>query len=266
MSIPPSTKKPRTKKIALNEVEENLSLMEHRSGELLNQRQRLIQRRKEQISLCEQISCYQGLGIPLDGPDQYSFLHFVTGNLPEHNFEELRKNINANMAIFPVSRQRGRQSLFAITTRQASSDLEKLLQQVGFQREILPLIEGATVDNIAEERGREILQIEEELEKLNSRIRTIAVDFADPLEEIESIINMEYRLLDASQKFPRTESTVLIKGWVPAKDAGLLEQHLREITEDSFIFQSSLGIGNFYLTFINHMKPHSAGSFVILLR
>ncbi len=240
MSILPSTEKDCAIKITLNEVEENLSLMEHEAGELLNKRQLLVQRRKELVSLCEQISCYHGLGIPLDGPDQYSFLHFVTGNLPEQSFEELRKNINVNMVIFPATRQRGRQSLFAITTRQAWSDMEKILQQAGFQREILPSIEGATVDNISEERGKEILQIEEELEQLNSRIRTTAVGFADPLEEIENIVNMEYRLLDASQKFPRTESTVLIKGWVPANDAGLLEQHLREITNNRYIFQSSL--------------------------
>ena len=43
----------------------------------------------------------------------------------------------------------------------------------------------------------------------------------------------------ASQKFPRTEATVLIAGWVPADDITALEQRLGETTDGRYALQTS---------------------------
>ena len=82
---------------------------------------------------------------------------------------------------------------------------------------MLPVVEGATVDRLSEEGEREQEQLAAELEQVNDKLKTIAAEFALPLAEIEGFIDMECRLLDASQKFPRTEAAVLIAGWVPAE-------------------------------------------------
>ena len=47
------------------------------------------------------MSCYRGFDIPLGEPDQFSFLHFVTGSLPAQNFEGLRNELGDNVALFP---------------------------------------------------------------------------------------------------------------------------------------------------------------------
>ena len=120
----------------------------------MGHRQRLIQRQKELAAIYERVSSYRGLEIPLDGLDQFSFLHFVTGSLPAQNLESLGKEVGDNVALLPLAQQRGQQSLFAITTRQGQPALERALQQAGFQREMLPVVEGATVDRLSEE-GRE---------------------------------------------------------------------------------------------------------------
>ena len=172
-------------------------------------------------AISERVSSYRGLEIPLDGLDQFSFLHFVTGSLPAQNLEGLGKEVGDNVALLPLAQQKGQQSLFAITTRQGGPALERALQQAGFQHEMLPVVEGATVDRLSEEGEREQEQLTAELEQLNSRLKSIAAEFALPLAEIEGFVDMECRLLDASQKFPRTEATVLIAGWVPAGDVAV---------------------------------------------
>ena len=123
-----------------------------------------------------------------------------------------------NVALLPVSQQKGQQSLFAITTRQGWPALERTLQQAGFQHEMLPVVEGATVDELSEETQKEQEQLAAELEQLKGRLKSMAAEFALPLTEIEGFVDMEWQLLDASQKFPRTETTVLITGWVPADE------------------------------------------------
>jgi V/A-type H+-transporting ATPase subunit I len=51
---------------------------------------------------------------------------------------------------------------------------------------------------------------------------------------------MECRLLDASQKFPRTEAAILIAGWVPADHVAALERRIGETTGGRYALQTSL--------------------------
>jgi V/A-type H+-transporting ATPase subunit I len=240
LEILPLFKEPRPIEMTLNQAEESLRPMEQQSGDLLGHRQRLIQRQKELAAIFERVSSYRGLEIPLDGLDQFSFLHFVTGSLPAQNLESLGKEVGDNVALLPLAQQRGQQLLFAITTRQGQPALERALQQAGFQREMLPVVEGATVDRLSEEGEREQEQLAAELEQLSGRLKTIAAGFAQPLAEIEEFVDMECRLLDASQKFPRTGAAVLIAGWVPAGDVAALEQRMGEITSGRYVIQTAL--------------------------
>jgi V/A-type H+-transporting ATPase subunit I len=226
--------------MTLNEAQESLRPMEEQSADLLGNRLRLVQRRKELIATSERILSYRGIEIPLDGPDQFSFLHFVTGSLPAQNLESLGKEIGDNVALLPLVQQKGQQSLFAITTRQGWPVLERVLQQAGFQHEMLPVVEGATVDRLSEETEREQEQLEAELEQLNGRLNTVAAGFALPLAEIEGFVDMECRLLEASQKFPRTAAAVLIAGWVPTGDVAVLEQRMREITGGRYAIETAI--------------------------
>ena len=226
--------------MTLNQAEESLRHMEQQSGDLLGHRQRSMHRQKELAATCERVSCYRGLEIPLDGLDQFSFLHFVTGSLPAQNLESLGKEVGNNVAIIPLSQQKGQQSLFAITTRQGQHALERALQQAGFQHEALPVVEGATVDRLSEEGEREQEQLTAELEQLNVKLKTIAAEFALPLSEIEEFADMECLLLEASQKFPRTEAAVLIAGWIPACDVAALEQHMGETTSGRYVIETAL--------------------------
>jgi len=240
LEILPLFKEPRQTEMTLNQAEESLRPMEQQSGDLLGHRQRLIQRQKELAGIYERVSSYRGLEIPLDGLDQFSFLHFVTGSLPAQNLESLGKEVGDNVALLPLAQQRGQQSLFAITTRQGQPALERALQQAGFQREMLPVVEGATVDKLSEEGEREQEQLAAELDQLSGKLKTIAAGFAQPLAEIEEFVDMEYRLLEASQKFPRTGAAVLIAGWVPAGDVAALEKRMGEITSGRYAIQTAL--------------------------
>ncbi len=225
--------------MTLGKAEEILLSIEQQSRDLLAERQGFMQNQKELAAVCERVSCYRGLEIPLDGLDQFSFLHFVTGNLPAQNFEGLGKEIGNNVALLPLTQQKGKQSIFGITTRQGWPALEKTLRQAGFQDELLPVVEGATVDGLSEQCQKEQEQIKAELDRLNYRLKEITAEYLLPLYEIEEFIDMECRLLDASQKFPRTASTVLIAGWVPACDVAVLERSMKEITSGRYALQAT---------------------------
>ncbi len=225
--------------MTLDQAEAALLSMEQRSAGFLEDRQRLIQRQKELAVMCDQVSHYRGFDIPLTGLDRFSFLYFVTGSLPAQNLEGLEREIGDNVALLPLAQKKGRQRLFAITNRQGQSALESVLLQAGFQREALPVADGSTVDRISEDAEREQEKLTTELDQLNGKIKGVGVEFAPTLAEIEEFVNMECRLLEASQKFPRTEMTVLIAGWVPAGDVTVLKQHMEEITGGKHVLETA---------------------------
>ncbi len=221
-------------------VEKKLRSLEQQSAELLGNYKRLIQRQKEIAAISERVSCYRGLGIPLEGLDQFSFLHFAIGSIPAENLKGLEKEIGDNVTLLPLAQQKEQQSIFVITTRNGRSVLEEALQKTGFQHETLPVVKGATIDMLSEETEEEHKQLMTELEQVNDKLRKIAAGLAHPLTEIEGFIDVECRLLDISQMFSRTDTTVLISGWVPTDDIAALEQRLKEITGDRFILETSL--------------------------
>jgi V/A-type H+/Na+-transporting ATPase subunit I len=231
LEIPSLAKEPtEPPEITLDQAEENLRAIEEHAGSLLKHRHYLLQRWGELTAVCEAVSSYQGMEIPLGPPGQFSFLHFVTGSLPEENLDQLQKEVGDSMVLLPLPKQKGRLPLIALTNRRNRLALESALQQAGFLRETLPAIEGATVDTLSEESHRERERVAVELEQARKEMRVIAAAAVRPLAEIEQLANVERSLLEAEQNFPRTEAAVLLTGWIPAADAPAVEQGLREIT------------------------------------
>ncbi len=214
----------------LAQAEETFTALEKTAGELLKIRQQLAKRIGELTAAGRQLVDYRGLGIPLDPPNEASFLHFVTGSLPTENFEKLQSKIGGNVALLPLPALKDRQTVMAMTTRQGRPALEKALRQAGFQPEVLPAVEGATVDTVADDNRREQEQIAAELAGLDADRQTLADKFATPLAEIEFAVETERRLLEAGQNFSHTKSAVLLTGWIPGTDSFELENHLRETT------------------------------------
>jgi len=228
IDIPESAPPPA--EMTLSQAEEKISALEKPAGELLNNRRQLAKRAGELATTGRQLSDYRGLGIPLDPPDESSFLHFVTGSLPPENFEKLQSKIGANVALLPLPKQKDRQPLMAMTTRPSRAALEIALRQAGFQTETLPVVAGATVETCSDENRREQERLAAELERWEADRQTLVEKSAPPLAEIDFAVETERRLLEAGQNFSRTGSAVLLTGWIPGTDSLALENRLREIT------------------------------------
>jgi len=213
---------------SLDEAEKDLCAMEEQICAPLKQRQQLLERAGELAAVGERVSGYRELAIPLDQPNESSFLHFVTGTLPSKNFGKLE--VGDNVALLSLPERNGRQLLVAMTTRQNRAALDRALQQAGFQPEILPVAAGATTETMAEQNRRELERCTAALQSVNTALRKFAAEFTSSLERIEHVVNVERRLLDAEQNFSRTETAILLTGWIPSRVTPVWKQRLREIT------------------------------------
>lgn len=239
LNIPALTGEFRGAEMTPEQAEKELRDMEERSSDLLGLRRGITQQLKDLASLREQIASYCGSDVPLDDPGQFSFLHFVTGRLPEGNLGDLGRDIGDNAAIVPLTRQGGWQSLMAVTTRKGRPDLEKILREAEFQHEALPVFKGKTVDRLYEEGQEEQEKLTVQMEEVNGKLGALAEEFVPSLGRIESFVDTEYRLLDASRTFPRTGAAVLIEGWVPAEETADVERHMDEITGGRYVLETT---------------------------
>ncbi|OPY01748.1 MAG: V-type ATP synthase subunit I [Syntrophorhabdus sp. PtaB.Bin047] len=216
--------------VDLSEAEEKLGSIEEHIGEASNLRRAYRQRQRDLTALCDQVSDWRGLDVPLAGPDHFSFLHFVTGSLPEQNLEGVRAALGDNVALVPLQAQKGRRQVIAMTTRENSGPLEELLQGAGFQREVLPEVEGHTADTLCAEKEKEHDRLGKELARLDIRLKSLADEFAPYLNGLEAAIGAELGFLRAQQELARTDTTTLITGWVPAHEAATVGERLGKIT------------------------------------
>ena len=229
--------------MVLDQAERELCLMEERAGNLLKRRESILQEQARLTADCQLVSAYRGMEIPLGQPDRYSFLHFVTGILKAENLPKLQSEIADNVALVPLPERQGRQRLVALTTRQGRTALDEALRQAGFQAEILPEVEGATTDSLAEtsERQREDKSVESK--KLNAEVNALANEYASDLVVIEAVVKEERSMLQAEQGFPRTETAVLVSGWAPSSDAAGMKTRVRQITGNRCAIKTSAADG-----------------------
>jgi len=223
--------------LSLTQAEEKIVGLEKSVGGLLKKRQQLVGRAGELECVSQQLSDYCGLGIPLDQPDESSFLHFVTGSLPPENLEKFQSEIGSNVALLPMPAQKDRQPLMIMTTRQGRPALEKALRQAGFHTETLPVVAGKTVDTISDESRREQASLAAKLERLDAGRRMLAKIFSQPLAEIQFAAETERHLIAAGQNFAHTESAVQLTGWIPSADSMVLENRLPEITKGCCVIE-----------------------------
>lgn len=225
--------------VRTEEQEAKLQALEERTNQLLNHRDHLLKRSTELDAVQQQVASYCGLEIPLGEADQFSFLHFVTGSLPPEKLEDLQRQSSVKMALLPLPENNGRLPLIAMTTRQGWQALEAVLKDAGFQREILPAIERSTPELLTEKSREEQADISGQLQRLNREIGNLAVEAAQPLADLKSSLNYGRILLETEQNFPRTESTFLLTGWVPAADVSVMEGQLREITRGHCVIETA---------------------------
>lgn len=235
LNIPSSKELYTNEDMTLNVAEEKLKEIENKSALLFAEKERLLKRQKELNEIIDRYSLYKGIELPLLDEKEFSFLYFVTGSIPLNNFDIFNKNLRKNAVVIPLSRDKDQQYLFIATTKEESHEIETALEQAGFQKKLLPVVEKETIDSFLKEREKEYIKTSEEMEHINIEIEHLRFQVKDLLDIIEGFVEYEFRLLSAGQKFLRTEATVTLSGWVPFIEIQSIEQTIKNATNNRYI-------------------------------
>jgi len=215
--------------VSLDEVEHRLQPIEKQLEETLHRREEALQRWGRVTALLDQVQAYEGLELSFDQIGRFSFLHFAIGSLPGENMAAFEKQVGENVVLMPLAEAEGRRRLVAVTSRKGRFALETALEGVGFQREAIAESATGTMRDLLEEARREKDQLSVELTRPREAIAALVRDVSRPLAVLRAVVGVERKILEAEQNFPRTESTVLINGWIPADEVVAMRRHLQNL-------------------------------------
>ena len=216
-----------------------LNLIEAKGQPLLLQRQKLTERHAKLAATIEQLSTYRGLNLPLNEEGQSPFLHFLAGHLPSENLQKFEQSIDAAIALVPIASHNGRQHVVALTTRRGEKHLLQALKKVDFRRDALPFLEGVTLDELLQTALEQQAAVSSALQSTQEQLRAFASKIAPALARHEQAVRLEKLLLQAEENFPRTESTVLLSGWVPEELKGTLAASLMAVSGETSVVKFS---------------------------
>ena len=194
-------------------AEAQLAELERKTQELVCRREDVLSRSREWDGIGVQAAYLRGFNTPLQEFSRFEFLHFVTGSLPPGAWPRLE--VGDGVVLMPLPARDGRQPLIAVTEKSHRGALDEALTHVGFQREQVPSAEAATGEGLWTRAQREQDELATEQRQLRQELESLAACSAQTLAGLEAWAEVERRLWEAGDSFPRTESTVLITGWIP---------------------------------------------------
>lgn len=219
---------PTTLETTLDDAERVLQEVEERTMHFVRRRQDLERQKQELDATDEKVGEYEGTGWRLDWRDSGMFLYYVAGSLPRGALAGFHPQRGAVMVPLAVRQQR--QRILAITTRENGIALEEELRQLGFERDELPAVDGATVDSLLEETRRTRQNVMESLMGVAKEMQTLALEATPKLYAMRQWAQVERKLYQAEECSLRTEASVLISGWIPENEASKARERLQTCT------------------------------------
>ena len=221
--------------LPLSRLEIALRRVEERAIDLLQYEQQLRQQLSQVKVVQQQVAPFESLDVPFDMLGGSMFLHFAIGSLPADNLDAVKSQVGANVLLMPLPQvEEGLQPVVAITSRRAQSALEDTLKNAGFARATFCAVEGATAVTLARDSRKERDRVETVLAKAREDLAAFRPDAVEKLGELRRAIVAERRILGAEQDFPRTQATILVRGWVPARAVPDANATLQQVTQGRF--------------------------------
>jgi V/A-type H+-transporting ATPase subunit I len=245
-------------KMSLEHAEAALAQLEQRVDSQLACRRQLLDQLRRTTDTCELLSHYPGIEIPLDGLDGYAFLHFVTGSLPEDRLPKLKSEVGDKVTLLPLTVRNHRRFLIAMSTRSSKPELEGALTHAEFHREDLPVLPGSTTATHCETSCSQMASLAAQMRQVDQQSRQLAAEIAPLLTEIERTALVEKSLMEASRDLPRTDQTVILRGWLPANRMSEVERTLRGITNGQCLIETAPAESSFeeqIPVLLQHSRP-----------
>ncbi|NLX58638.1 MAG: hypothetical protein GXY74_06065 [Phycisphaerae bacterium] len=213
-----------------DEISDRLHQIEVRADEASRQAARCEAERTQLDSMIRNIESFVGLGVPIERLNEFSFLHFAIGSMPETSLGDLEAKVGENVVLLPRRPSGDKQRIVAVTSKKGRFALETALEHAGFE----PEPPGESMTGLAEQlkadADRQIDRVEVQRDMAQRVLKDMAADCGPELRTYRRTIVNELRMIEARVNFAYTEAACYITGWVPAAQVNQVTEVVLEKT------------------------------------
>lgn len=211
-------------------VQAVIDSLQQKSAPLTEEREILESELKTKESMLSQVRDY--LPFPMKRNASYTFLEVALGKIAEKNMPLLSRLLdNIPHVIYPFKREAdGKLVTVVIGLRRDRAVLEKVFKELLWQKVEYEENEQGLTREIEKKVREEIQEQQSQLARLRAKIQQLGGSFRADLEKIKYFIALKKSLLQAKRFSYTTEKTVLLSGWVPAKEKERIVGEIRRIS------------------------------------
>lgn len=220
-------------------AEKLLSKLEDKWGPLKSAWQELEREREELLKRRELLEGIRELEVPMNLLRSTQEIHVLVGRMAAEKVVNFSREVEGALEGRAIVRSVGKGEKRTVVVVCRTGEKQKLSPLIyRFELELLelPPLEETPVEalkKIEEELGR----LEGKREELEGKRRELAKKWAGEVSSLMELLEIHVERLRASSLLGYTESTVLLEGWVPAREEGL-EGLLRSLTSGRMIFRT----------------------------
>ncbi|MCK9581482.1 MAG: V-type ATP synthase subunit I [Methanoregula sp.] len=212
-------------------IERELPLLEREVEELTVRRSKLDTRAKELEQKIAEITPF--LDVPVDLNLYHGYKRFTT--IAGYVSREIVLPVPCEMHF---SKGKEKNFLVVVFSTEQRSEVEKALQEVGFQSVPVPDESGSPKGRIEFYKG-EIAALNKEIEGISKQLENVRQKHASFLVACEELLKAEVEQTEAPLRFATTKQTFVAEGWVPTDQVTAVTNSLVHVTEGK-IFVTAL--------------------------
>ncbi|MGC8645261.1 MAG: V-type ATP synthase subunit I [Thermoplasmata archaeon] len=181
---------------------------------------------KDEMTALQHVSFYNGDLEYLNGESFSSF--YVERGEKGRDPYPLIKGIRNSMIIT------GERGFIAVIPREAEKEFGEKLRT--FERMVEKVPQGrGTVSSILAEREGKLKEIDVELGEIKRKLKEISSKYYPEVAAIREQLDIELKKIDVVSKLAGTETALVLEGWMPEKDFGIVREVLSRATGDEIV-------------------------------
>jgi V/A-type H+-transporting ATPase subunit I len=180
---------------------------------------------------------FRSVPLPLEELENFNFLHFATGSLPEAEAPAVTHEVGDRSILLPVQRMRGRETVVAVVSKKNRWALETTLKKHGFRPERLAERYQGLAADVAGQLETQLTDARKTAARAEDARAALRRELSQGIGQLWRRTVIEERILEAQQRFGKTTSTCAISGWVPEPDVAEARKRVREFTHGRVLIE-----------------------------
>jgi len=221
----PDKKKPEIEKITKEEFEKSLKDLEEVTERYRSKIDELTKKLDDLRKLKIDLECFRRNGVKLDTLGECTHTIEKAGFIPVGNVSKLIEYLRPFDIVYSLLKGRPKENLLLIAfSEKDKEEIDKILSLLNFEEFKLPSDLNPDPTKAIQQLEERELEIIKMLEKLKEEVKKEIEKYERALRYIRFLYTVKASIL-------RTRNLTIFDGWVPAENAKILEEKVKELTD-----------------------------------